>query len=88
MTLKNRFGHHLTDDEVIGMALFVILQQQEVSMAAIDDLKALATKLQADVDALLARPAPVPGTSDADITAVTAQLQGVDDKVVAANPPA
>lgn len=62
-----------------------ILANQVRIMAAIDDLNAASAKLQTDVGTLLANQ-PAPGTPDAAIEAVTAQLTALDAQVVAATP--
>lgn len=84
MPLRDWFGHHHSHDTRVELALILVLENQEKIMAAIDDLKAAVAKLQTDIDALLAKPAPTPGTSDADIAAVTEQVSAIDAKVVAA----
>ena len=86
------FGHHRhrEDDPIVTapgwaqelyfMALHII-ENQEKTMAAIDDLKAaiadLATELtanNAEIDALLTK-IGTPGTSDADVAAAVASIR-------------
>jgi len=60
-----------------------ILENQEKQMAALDDLKAAVAKLSTDVNAFIA--ANTGGASDAELAALTAQVNAIDAVI---NPPA
>lgn len=85
MSLFDIFGHHHTHDQVLAEALLFIISQQEKTMSALDDLKAVTAKLSTDVDALIAQQGGVP---EAEVAAAAAAVQAIDDKVVAAVTPA
>lgn len=59
-----------------------ILEQQENQMSALTDLQAAVTKLQTDVNAFIA--ANTGGASDADLQALTTQVNAIDAVI---NPP-
>jgi hypothetical protein len=64
--------------------LYTILSNQEKQMAELDNLTANVAKLSADVDTLLAKPAPVAGVDPAAVQAQADAVAAIDAKVVAA----
>jgi len=73
-----RIPDHWTFEVTVVRLLKEILINQEMTMAAIDDLNSQVAQLQADVQALISKTS---GTPDAAIQAVTAQVNALDTQV-------
>lgn len=80
---ERMFPEHWTVEEVLRFGLAEILVNQEKQMSALTDLQAAVTKLQTDVNAFIA--ANSGGASDADLQALTTQINAIDAVI---NPPA
>lgn len=83
------FPESWTHDQIIRQGLAeilvnqkLILERQEKQMAALDDLKVAVAKLSTDVNDFIA--ANTGGATDADLTALTAQVNAIDAVI---NPP-
>lgn len=64
----------------------IIKLNQEKIMSALTDLQAKVSKLQSDLDAFIE--ANKGGASDADLTALSAQVDAMDTEVAPPTPPA
>ena len=65
-------------------AVYIFIRMEKI-MAAIDDLNAVVTSIQADVQSVIAL---LQSNEDGAIEAAVAKLQAVDDALKAAIPPA
>lgn len=70
---------HWSFEKTVVRLLKEILINQEIQMAAIDDLNAAVSQLSTDVQALIAKPSG--GTPDAAVQAVTDQVNALDQQV-------